>query len=95
MQVGDIVYLFISDTEHNRVMYKLQVVETDSVRADKKYWHGKYEHDNCCFKLKNISPVYHGDGLGRDELEEHGISRYVQYKRLTEEQAGWLASHFE
>ena len=95
MQVGDIVYLFISDKEHNRVMYKLQVVETDSVRADEKYWHGIYKHDTCCFKLKNIASVYHGDGLDRDELEEHGISRYVQYKRLTIEQAEWLSSHFQ
>ena len=62
--------------------------------SDKKYWHGIYKHDNCCFKLKNIGPVYHGDGLDRNELEEHGISRYVQYKRLTDEQAEWLASHF-
>ncbi len=94
MQVGDIVYLFISDKEHNRVMYRLQVVETDSVRADEKYWRRIYKHDHSCFKLKNIAPIYHGDGLGRDELEDHGISRYVQYKKLNEEQAEWLASHF-
>jgi hypothetical protein len=30
MQIGDIVYLFISDIEHNRVMYRLEVVDTDS-----------------------------------------------------------------
>ncbi len=94
MKVGDIVYLFISDKEHNRVMYRLQVVETDSVRADKKYWRGTYKHDPCCFKLKNIAPVYYGTGLDRDELESHGISRYVQYKKLTEEQTEWLASYF-
>ena len=63
--------------------------------ADMKYWHGTYKHDTSCFKLKNIAPVYHGDGLDRDELEEHGISRYVQYKRLTIDQAEWLSSHFE
>ncbi len=95
MQIGDIVYLFISDKKYDRVMYRLQVVETDSVRADKKYWKGTYKHDSCCYKLKNVAPVYCGNGLDHDELEEHGISRYVQYKRLTEEQAQWLASHFE
>lgn len=95
MQLGDIVYLFISDKIHNRVMYRLKVVETDSVRADKKYWRGKYQHDNCCFKLENIAGVYHGKGLDHDDLEQHGISRYVQYKKLNKEQADWLASHFE
>ena len=54
MQIGDIIYLFISDVEHNRVMYRLQVVETDCVRDDKKYWRGTYKHDTSCFKLKNI-----------------------------------------
>lgn len=95
MQLGDIVYLFISDKIHNRVMYRLKVVETDSERADKKYWRGKYQHDNCCFKLENIAGVYHGKGLDHDDLEQHGISRYVQYKKLNKEQADWLASHFE
>ncbi|MBO7581208.1 MAG: hypothetical protein J6T38_06800 [Bacteroidaceae bacterium] len=95
MQLGDIVYLFISDKIHNRVMYRLKVVETDSERADKKYWRGKYQHDNCCFKLENIAGVYHGKGLDHDDLEQHGISRYVQYKKLSKEQADWLASHFE
>jgi hypothetical protein len=94
MQVGDIVYLFISDKEHNRVMYKLQVVETDSVRADMKYWHGTYKHDTSCFKLKNTSGVYLGEGLNHDDLEKHGISRYVQYKKLNQEQAEWLEKHF-
>lgn len=28
MQLGDIVYLFISDKKYNRVMYRLRVVET-------------------------------------------------------------------
>ena len=74
MQIGDIVYLFISDVKHNRVMYRLEVVETDSVRDDKKYWRGTYKHDTSCFKLKNISGVYLGEGIDYDELEEHGIS---------------------
>ena len=95
MQLGDIVYLFISDKIHNRVMYRLKVVETDSVRADKKYWRGTYQHDNCCFKLENIAAVYYGKELDHDDLEQHDISRYVQYKKLSKEQADWLASHFE
>ena len=90
MQIGDIVYLFISDIEHNRVMYRLEVIETDSVRDDKKYWRSTYRHDTSCYKLRNTSGVYHGEGLGHDDLEEHGISRYVQYKKLNEEQAEWL-----
>ena len=95
MQVGDIAYLFISDKGHNRVMYRLQVVETYSVRADRKYWCGTYQHDNCCFKLENIAAEYHGEGLDHDDLEEHGISRYVKYKKLSAEQAEWLASYFQ
>lgn len=95
MQVGDIAYLFISDKEHNRIMYRLKVVETDSVRDDKKYWRKKYVHDTCCFKLKNIAATYYGKGLDHDDLEKHGISRYVQYKKLNTEQADWLASHFK
>ena len=95
MQIGDIAYLFISDKEHNRVMYRLKVVETDSVRNDKKYWRKKYVHDTCCFKLENIAATYYGEGLNHDDLEKHGISRYVQYKKLSSEQADWLASHFE
>lgn len=94
MQIGDIVYLFISDKEHNRVMYRLEVVDTDCVRDDKKYWRGTYKHDISCFKLKNISGVYCGDGLDHDDLEKYGISRYVQYKKLNEEQANWLEKHF-
>jgi len=95
MQIGDIAYLFISDKEHNRVMYRLKVIETDSVRDDKQYWRKTYVHDTCCFKLKNIAATYYGEGLNHDDLEEHGISRYVQYKKLNTEQADWLASHFE
>ena len=94
MKIGDIVYLFISDLEHNRVMYRLEVIETDSVRDDKKYWRGSYKHDNSCFKLRNTSAIYHGEGLDHDDLEKHGISRYVQYKKLNEEQIEWLEKHF-
>lgn len=94
MQIGDIVYLFISDIEHNRVMYRLEVVDVDSVRDDKKYWRGTYKHDTSCFKLRNTSGVYHGEGLDHDDLEKHGISRYVQYKKLNKEQAEWLEKHF-
>ena len=94
MQIGDIVYLFISDIEHNRVMYRLEVVDTDCVRDDRKYWRGIYKHDSSCFKLRNIGGIYQGDGLDHDDLEKHGISRHVQYKRLTTEQAEWLEEHF-
>ncbi|MBP5716965.1 MAG: hypothetical protein J6W69_07600 [Bacteroidales bacterium] len=94
MNVGDIVYLFISDKKNDRVMYRLQVIDTDSVRNDRKYWHSTYIHDTSCFKLKNIAPTYVGNGLDRNDLEAHGISRYVQYKKLSPEQATWLASHF-
>ena len=33
--------------------------------------------------------------INHNDLEKHGISRYVQYKKLNTEQADWLASHFE
>ena len=95
MQLGDIVYLFISDKVHNRVMYRLRVVDIDCVRNDRKYWHVTYKPDNSCYKLENISAAYNGSELDHDDLEAHGISRYVQYKKLDKEQAEWLASHFE
>ena len=96
MDVGDIVYLFISDKKYNRVMFRLKVVETNSVRTDKQYWRVPFKNDDCCFKLENTAGVYCGSGLDYDDLEKHGISRYVQiYKKLNKEQSDWLASHFE
>ena len=94
MQVGDIVYLFISDKTHNRVMYRLEVVNTNNTRDDAKYWKTKFEPDNSCFKLQNVSPVYTGTGLTRDELELHGIKRQILSKKLDARQAAWLESHF-
>lgn len=94
MEVGDIVYLFISDKIHDRVMYRMKVVDIHSTRDDEKYWK-KFKPDSDCFKFQNISPVYTGKHLNRQELEEHGISRHVQRpKRLSQEQADWLEKYF-
>jgi len=94
LQIGDIVYLFISDKIHNRVMYRLEVVDTNSTRDDAKYWKTKFEPDNSCFKLQNVSSVYTGVGLTRNELELHGIKRKILSKKLDAKQSAWLESHF-
>lgn len=94
MEVGDIVYLFISDKIHDRVMYRMKVIDIHSTRDDEKYWK-EFKPDNDCFKFQNISPVYTGKHLNRQELEEHGISRHIQRpKRLNQEQADWLEKYF-
>lgn len=94
LQIGDIVYLFISDKIHNRVMYRLEVVDTNSTRDDAKYWKTKFEPDNSCFKLQNVSSVYTGVGLTRNELELHGIKRKILSKKLDAKQSAWFESHF-
>ena len=94
MQLGDIVYLFISDHIHDKIMYRLKVVDTDCERTDSKYWVQTFVPDKHCFKLKNTAAMFDGDGLGRDDLEKHDISRYVQYKKLSFEQAEWIESFF-
>ena len=94
MEVGDIVYLFISDKIHDRVMYRMEVTSTHSTRDDAKYWKVKFEPDNDCFKFQNISPVYTGKDLNREDLEAHGIKRQILYKRLSQEQADWLEKYF-
>lgn len=98
MKVGDYVFLFVSDktegSPYNRVMFKLQVVDTDCSRDDKAYYKVPFTPDNSCFKLKNIAGKYMGKDLDHNDLEAHGISRYVQYKRLSIEQAEWLDSYF-
>ena len=95
MQLGDIVYLFISDREHDKIMYRLEVTDTDSERTDREYWKHTFQPDPHCFVLTNTAAVFDGDGLGRDDLETHGISRYVQYKHLTKDQADWLDGFFK
>lgn len=93
MEVGDIVFLFISDKRYNRVMYKLEVTNTDVARDDSKYYNKKFIPDNSCYKFEAISS-YKGNGLTHEDLENHGISRFVQYKILNTEQADWLNRHF-
>lgn len=94
MQLGDIVYLFISDRIHDKIMFRLEVVDTDCERTDRRYWHQTFVPDKHSFVLKNTAAKFNGDGLGRDDLESHGISRYVQYKKLSREQAEWIDSFF-
>ena len=95
MKIGDVVFLFISDKIHDKVMYRLEVSSTDEERKDSKYFKHSFKPDKHCFVLKNTSAKYDGEGLGRVELEQHGISRYVQYKKLDKEQAQWIDSFFE
>lgn len=94
MEKGDIVYIFISDKIHDRVMYRMEVVSTHSARDDAKYWKVRFELDNDCFKFQNNSPVYMGEHLNRQDLEDHGIKRQILYKRLNQEQADWLEKYF-
>ena len=60
MQRGDIVYLFISDHEHDKIMYRLEVTDTDCERTDKQYWRQTFVPDMHCFVLTNTAAKFDG-----------------------------------
>lgn len=94
MELGDIVYLFISGKPYNRVMYKLEVSDTDVPRDDSQYYRKAFTPDSSCYRFTVVAE-YNGECLVRDELEKHGIRRHVQYKMLDKVQADWIAGCFE
>ena len=69
-QVGDIVFLFMSD--ERRVAFKTIVVEKDSKRTDTPYWQFN-PSDNLTYKLELVKE-YEGDKLTEEELFKHGFN---------------------
>ena len=70
MSIGDIVYLYMSDTRH--VRFKTLVVDTECKRGDCKYWVAECPSD-LTFKLKLVEE-YNGDELNDDVLRKHGFN---------------------
>lgn len=89
--VGDICYLYLTNCKSNRIYYKMEVIDTSTPRNDKKFWKVPFEPDTNSIKLVPISPMYNGCKLRKEDLENIGISRYIQsYKYLNEEQAAYI-----
>lgn len=95
LNVGDIVYLFMSGKGHYQIRYKLEVSNTSVPRQDEICWLAKYEPDDDCFEFTPVAAMYEGEELGYDELESIGNSRYVQYSILNEEQINYIDKFFE
>ena len=93
--VGDICYLYLSGKEHNAIRYKFEVVDTSCERKDSMCWLSPFEADKDCYKLNPISVFYKGDDLSREKLEEIGISKYVQFMELNEEQVEYIDKQFQ
>ena len=93
LNVGDIVYLFMSGKGHYQIRYKLEVTNTSVERIDKVCWIAQYKPDKDCYEFTPVAPMYKGNELGYDELESIGISRHVQYCTLTAEQVKYI-DHF-
>lgn len=69
----------------------MEVIDTSTPRNDKKFWKVPFEPDTNSIKLVPISPMYNGCKLRKEDLENIGISRYIQsYKYLNEEQAAYI-----
>ena len=90
LNVGDIVYLFMSGKGHYQIRYKLEVTSTSVPRQDEKCWLAPFVPDNDCFEFTPVAAMYEGEELGYNELESIGISRYVQYSVLNNEQINFL-----
>ena len=70
--IGDIVYLFMSD--ERRIRFKTVVVESDCPREDDKYWENQDEIDTyLTYKLQFVEE-YKGKGLEETELRKHGFN---------------------
>ena len=68
LQVGDIVYLFMSKSK--RVRYETVVTQLNVRRKDKGYWITPQEEIACKLKL---SAVYKGKSLTAAQLRLHGF----------------------
>lgn len=95
LNVGDIVYLFMSGKGHYQIRYKLEVTNTSVPRQDEKCWLAPFVPDNDCFEFTPVAAMYEGEELGLNELETIGISRYVQYAVLNNEQINFIDKYFE
>lgn len=95
LNVGDIVYLFMSGKGHYQIRYKLEVTNTSVPRQDEKCWLAPFVTDNDCFEFTPVATMYEGEELGYNELESIGISRYVQYSVLNNEQINFIDKYFE
>ena len=95
LNVGDIVYLFMSGKGHYQIRYKLEVTNTSVPRHDKSCWIAPFVPDNDCYEFTPVASMYGGEELGYDELESIGISRYTQYSILNEEQVNFIDKYFK
>ena len=68
--IGDIVYLFLSD--ERCVRFKTIVVDKDCCREDSMYWIEPAPYDST-YKLELVSE-YRGSELSEDELKKHGFN---------------------
>lgn len=68
--IGDIVYLFLSD--ERCVRFKTIVVDKDCRREDSKYWIESAPNDST-YKLELVNE-YSGSELSEDELKKHGFN---------------------
>lgn len=94
LQLGDVCYLFLTGKGHNQIRYRLVVEDVNCKRDDSDCWNVHYEEDNDCYKLVPNAKKYDGDRLSRENLEAIGISRYVVFKKLNNEQADFLNEYF-
>ncbi len=94
LNVGDIVYLFMSGKGHFQIRYKLEVTNTSIARHDKICWHVPFKPDEDCFEFTPLSDMYEGEELGYEQLEMIGISRHIQYCILTKEQTVYIDQYF-
>lgn len=95
LNVGDIVYLFLSGKGDYQIRYKLEVTHTSVERQDEMCWLAPFEPDKDCFELTPLAAMYEGEELGHEQLEDAGINRYVQYCVLTKEQVAYIDSFFQ
>ena len=95
LNVGDIVYLFMSGKGHYQIRYKLEVTNTSVPRHDKSCGIAPFGPDNDCYEFTPVASMYGGEELGYDELESIGISRYTQYSILNEEQVNFIDKYFK
>lgn len=93
--IGDICYLYLSGKGHNTIRYKLEVVDTNCERKDDMCWIAPFKSDKNCYKLNPVSEYFEGDELSKDNLEKIGISRYVQFMELNEEQVEYIDKQFQ
>ena len=71
LNVGDIVYLFMSGKGHYQIRYKLEVTNTSVTRQDEKCWLAPFVPDNDCFEFTPVAAMYEGEELGFKKTETY------------------------